>query len=302
MFIKMSKELTFAKELRTSYSSMTPSAGKADFECEIKTIYIPTKDAEYKIPVNLYIPKHTDTKPLPMVVFAHGGCFVAGDMETHNVLAHTVANGTQAMVAYVGYRLAPEHPFPTGLNDFYTAIEWISDNATETGVDANKIAVCGDSAGANFATVATMMARDKKGLQIVGQWLIYLYAASLEMNTASWKALGKTNFPSEDVFINSIKAYIPEGAGSNLPYIAPLSGKHENLPPAFIQVGELDPLLDENILYNKALLQAGVQSEVRVYNKQYHGFIQFFKNTEQNAEGLTALNEGIEFLNSVFNR
>lgn len=292
----------FATGLRTSYRSMIPMAGKPDSECDVKTIAVPTTDSKYSITVHLYIPKSRNIEFLPIVVFAHGGCFVAGDLETHTVLAHTIANDTKAMVAYVDYRLAPEHPFPTGLNDFYTALEWVSANAATIGADPSKIAVCGDSAGANIATVATMMARDKKGPQIVGQWLIYLYAASLEMNTVSWKALGDTNFPSKEVFVNSMGCYIPEGIGSDLPYIAPLKGNHKNLPPAFIQVGELDPLLDENINYNQALLQAGVKSEVRVYGKQNHGFVQFFKNKEQNTEGLTALNDGIEFLNSIFNR
>lgn len=298
----MNKASMFANELRTSYRSMIPSAGKPDTECEIKIIYIPAKDSDYKIPVHLYVPKHSGTRPLPIVVFAHGGCFVAGDLETHTVLVHTIANSVKAIVAYVDYRLAPEHPFPAGLNDVYTTIEWISDYADEIGADPNKIVVCGDSAGANLATVATMMTRDKKGPQIVGQWLIYLYAGSLEMNTVSWKELGDTNFPSKEVFTSSLEGYLPREIGSSLPYIAPLNGKHENLPPAFIQVGDLDPLLDENINYNKALLQAGVKSEVRVYNKQYHGFIQFFKNSEQNTEGLKALNEGIEFLQSIFNK
>ncbi|WP_281323312.1 alpha/beta hydrolase [Flavobacterium aestivum] len=298
----MNKELMFANDLRTSYRSMIPLAGKPDLECDINTITIPTTDSEYNIPVHLYIPKNVEVGLLPIVVFAHGGCFVSGDLETHTVLVHTIASNTQAIVAYVDYRLAPEYPFPTGLNDFYTALEWISANATTIGADLHKIAVCGDSAGANLATVATMMTRDKKGPQIVGQWLIYLYAASLEMNTESWKELGNTNFPSKDVFVSSLNCYIPEGVRSDLPYIAPLIGNHENLPPAFIQVGEYDPLLDENIDYNQALLQAGVKSEVRVYDKQNHGFVQFFKNSEQNTEGLNALNDGVEFLKSIFNR
>lgn len=298
----MSVTLTFAKELRTSYSSMIPSAGKADIECEIKIISIPTNDSGHSIPVVLYIPKHLNKETLPVVVFAHGGCFVAGDRETHVVMAHTIANGAKAIVAYVDYRLAPEHPFPAGLNDIYTAIEWISRNALTIGANPNKIAVCGDSAGANLATVAAMMARDKQGPQIVGQWLIYLYAAALETSTASWKELGNTNFPTKEVFINSLNAYIPNGTGTNLEYVAPLNGNHKNLPPAFIQVGELDPLLDENISYNEALLKAGGKSEIRVYKNQFHGFVQFFKNREQNSEGLTAINAGIEFLNLIFKK
>lgn len=230
----MSTTLTFAKELRSSYRSMISSAGTADTECEIKITHIPTNENGYKIPMHLYIPKKSGTEPLPVVVFAHGGCFVAGDMETHVVMAHTIANGAKAIVAYVDYRLAPEHPFPAGLNDFYTAIEWISKNATQIGANPNKIAVCGDSAGANFATVATMMARDKNGPQIVGQWLIYLYAANLDMNTASWKELGDTNFPTKEILTHSLKAYIPNGTGTDSSYIAPLNGNHKNLPPAFI--------------------------------------------------------------------
>ncbi|MEG0930778.1 alpha/beta hydrolase [Algoriella sp.] len=292
--------LTFAKNFRNSYRSSIPSAGTPDVFAEIKKVNIPSKDAEYDIPVNFYIPKVVDSESLPVVVFAHGGCFISGDLETHAVMAHTIANGAKAIVAYVDYRLAPEHPFPTGLNDFYTTIEWISSNATQIGADANKIAVCGDSAGANFATVAAMMARDKNGPKIIGQWLIYIYAASLEANTPSWNKLGETYFPTKEVFINSIDAYVPNVSERDSLYIAPLDGNHKNLPPAFIQVGELDPLSDENVAYNNALIQAGVKSEVHVYDKQTHGFIQFFKASEQNTEGLKAINDGIDFLNSLF--
>ena len=292
--------LEFAKELRESYRGSIPTAGTPDVFAEIKKINIPSTNDGYNIPVDFYIPKDVDSESLPVVVFAHGGAFVSGDLDTHAVMAHTIANSTKAIVAYADYRLAPEYPFPTGLNDFYTTIEWISNNAAQIGANANRIAVCGDSAGANIAAVSAMMARDKNGPKIIGQWLIYIYTASLEANTSSWKQLGETYFPTKDVFIKSIDAYVPNVSERNSPYIAPLTGNHENLPPAFIQVGELDPLLDENREYNKALIEAGVKSEIREYDKQTHGFIQFFKDSEKNAEGLRAINDGIDFLNSLF--
>lgn len=297
----MDKTLSFAQGMRTSYRSMIPMAGAPDPVSAIKTIAIPTENHDHHITVRLYYPNQKQlSQALPVIIFAHGGCFISGDLDTHDVLVRAIANGAEAIVAYVDYRLAPEHPFPAGLDDMYTVLEWIYHHADTINADPERIAVCGDSAGANLVTVMTMMARANNGPKIAAQWLIYLYAASEGRDTASWAALGDTYFPTQEVHINSMQAYTPKEIDPATSYISPLNGHHEDLPPALIQVGALDPLKDENIAYHEALSKAGTPSTIQVYERQQHGFIQFFKDRTQHSEGARAVQEGIQFLRSAF--
>ena len=296
----MKNLLSFAKELRQSYTEKTPESRTPDHLSEIKSIKIPSLHDDYDIPVDFYYPTNITDKNVPVIVFAHGGAFVSGDLQTHHVLAHTIAYETQSIVAYVDYRLSPEHPYPTGLNDYTSVIDWIYKNSDSLGINPKKIALCGDSAGANLAATASMVARDQLSVPIVAQWLIYLYMANTEANTNSWRELGDTYFPTKEVFTLSKEAYLPEEKNQNLEYAAPLLGNHKNLPPALIQVGTLDPLIDENIKYNEVLQNSGVESTIKVYENQVHGFIQFFKNEKENPKGLEAVKDGIEFLNKIF--
>ncbi|WP_156750116.1 alpha/beta hydrolase, partial [Mycobacterium sp. E2479] len=104
------------------------------------------------IPVRIYWPD-SDLTSLPVVVFYHGGGFCLGDLDTHDPVARAHAVGAEAIVVSVGYRLAPEHPFPAGVNDCWAALQWVADNAAGLGGDPNNIAVAGDSAGGNLAAV-----------------------------------------------------------------------------------------------------------------------------------------------------
>lgn len=298
----MKNLLAFANEQRKSYSDMTPHSGRPEHLSEIKSVYVPAKDGEHKIPVEIYNPKSITDKNAPVIVFAHGGGFVSGDLQTHHVLAHTIAYNTKSVLVYIDYRLAPEFPFPIGLNDYTTVIEWVYNNSDALGIDKNRIALCGDSAGGNLAATASMIARDQLSIPIAAQWLLYLFMADLNTDTNSWKQLGDMYFPTKDFFDLAKQAYLPNENVQNIQYAAPLLGKHEGLPPAFIQVGSLDPLLDENIKYNEVLNNAYVKSEIKVYENQTHGFIQFFKNEEQNPKGLEAVQDGIAFLNKIFHK
>ncbi len=135
---------------------------------EDRTIPGPVGD----IPLRLYTPVAAGSEALPVLVYFHGGGWVIGDLETHDALCRTLANESGCKVVAVDYRLAPEHHFPAAAEDAFAAVQWVEANAAEIGVDANRIAVAGDSAGGNLAAVVSQpLARDAKGPHIAFQIL-----------------------------------------------------------------------------------------------------------------------------------
>lgn len=291
--------IKFAEDLRSTYRAAIPRTGSPDPVAEMRSLNIRAAGPARDIPVRVYVPQGCDAMTkLPIVLFVHGGGFVSGDFETHDVLARAIANGTGALAVAVDYRLAPEHPYPAGLDDVYATLSWLAEHGDQMGGDSRALIVCGDSAGANLATEAAMLARDRRGPKIAAQWLMYP-TVSNKMDTASWRLLGHTNFLTREVMASVIASYVPSGMSPTSPEVAPLWSMHKGLPPAFIQVGELDPLRDENVDYATALRNAGVEASVKVYRGQQHGFIQFYKDKQNHAEGETALGDGIGFVRRV---
>lgn len=292
----------FSQEMRNSYRALIPSAGLPDPVGSVEQIQIPSDESTRAIPARLYRPLDTDSsKKLPMVLFIHGGGFVSGDLDTHDVLVRAICNGVRAIVVSVDYRLAPEFPFPSGLEDSYTALQWMSREAETFNGDNKRIAVAGDSAGANFAAIMAILAREIGDVKLVAQWLMYPTTLD-KTNTESWVKFGDIYFPTKAVMSGVKKSYIPEGILPSHPFLAPLLGNLKYLPPALLQVGGLDPLQDENILYSEALKKAGVDAQVFVYENQQHGFIQFYKDKVQHPKGEEALKVGLEFLNNHLNK
>lgn len=230
-----------------------------------------------------------------MVLFLHGGGWVSGDLETHEVLARAMCNEARAILVYIDYRLAPEFPFPAGLEDAWSALQWMTEHAAASGGDPKRIAVAGDSAGGNLAAALAHLSRDSGEIKLVASWLMYP-VLSYKMETRSWQTLGDRYFPTKTVNTRAIQAYIPENIDPEIAIISPLAGKLENLPPTLIQVGEYDPLRDESMLYGEALKNAGIDTEALVYKGQQHGFLQFYKDKFQHSAGEIALKKGVDFL------
>lgn len=209
--------------------------------------------------------------PLPTIVMFHGGGFVIGDLDTHELNARTLATGCEAVVVSVDYRLAPEHPFPAGVEDAIAATRWAAEHLAELG-GSDRLAVAGDSAGANLSAVAAQAMRDA-GVTLAGQLLIYpvtdMYAEHpshaenaegyfLDLDTMQW-------FDQQYVGGREV-------AGDD-PRFSPRHGDLAGLAPAVVVVAEFDPLRDDGLAYAAALAEAGVPVEVRTFDGLIHGFV-----------------------------
>ena len=225
-----------------------------------------------EIPVRIYAPVAGGGTG-PALVYFHGGGWVIGDLETHDALCRTLANEAGCKVVAVDYRLAPEHPFPAAIDDAYAAVKWVEANSSEIGIDPNRIAVAGDSAGGNLAAAVCLKARDEKGPEIAFQLLIYP-VTDAPRGTQSYKDFAEGHFleaEGMDWFWNHY--VLAAGADPKNPYAAPLrAASHAGLPRAYVVTAGFDVLRDEGKAYAEALKKAGVEVEYVNYEGMIHGF------------------------------
>jgi acetyl esterase len=195
------------------------------------------------MPMRVYTPVAAGAAS-PGIVFFHGGGFVIGSIDVYDAMCRMLANESGARVVSVDYRLAPEHPFPAAVDDALAALKWVQANAASLGIDANAIAVAGDSAGGNLAAVVSQLAR-KAGPRLAFQLLIYPLLTMAE-ETESMRALGEGYFLDRAVMNWFGNHYVPAGTKLDDPRLSPLSaGDVSGLPPAYIVTAGFDPLKDE---------------------------------------------------------
>jgi acetyl esterase len=222
------------------------------------------------VPVRIYRPNATAR--LPLIVFFHGGGFVLCDLETHDGLCRSLANATGFAVASVAYRLAPEARFPEPLEDCYAALAALVARAGEWGFDAERVAVCGDSAGGNLAAAVALLARDRGGPRLRHQGLIYP-VTDAGCDTASMRELATGYMLRRDMMQWFWNCYLARAADAADGRASPLRAKDlSGLPPATILTAEFDPLRDEAEAYADRLRAAGVQVFGRRYLGVIHGF------------------------------
>ena len=222
-----------------------------------------------EITVRVYSP--TPATPLPALVFYHGGGWVIGDLYTHDGICRTLANAAGCVVASVDYRLAPEFPYPAAAEDSYAGLRWVVEHAREIGVDINRIAVGGDSAGGNLAAVVALMAKDRGGPAIAFQVLIYP-VTDHGFDTPSYRENADGYMLTREGMRWFWGHYLPREAEGSQPYASPLRGDLRGLPPAVVVTAEYDPLRDEGEAFAAKLSQAGVPVTVTRYPGQVHGF------------------------------
>ncbi|WP_406816031.1 alpha/beta hydrolase [Mycobacterium sp. M23085] len=252
------------------------------------------------IPVRICWPD-TDLAPLPVVVFYHGGGFCLGDLDTHDPVARAHAVGAEAIVVSVGYRLAPEHPFPAGVDDCWAALQWVAEHAAELGGDPNNIAVAGDSAGGNLAAVTALLARDNGGPALRFQ-LLWYPTVTADLSLPSYTENADAPILNREVIDAFLAWYVPDLDISDpkaLPAtMAPANAADlSGVAPAYIGTAEHDPLRDDGARYAELLGAAGVPVELSNEPTLVHGFVSFALAIPAAAEaterGLTALNKAL---------
>ncbi len=255
------------------------------------------------IPVRIYWPPVAEDSELPIVVFYHGGGFALGDLDTHDPVARAHAVGAEAIVVSVDYRLAPEHPFPAGVDDCWAALQWAAEHAAALGGDPNRIAVAGDSAGANLAAVMALLARDNGGPKLAFQLLWYPTTAA-NLSLPSFTENADAPILNRDVIDAFLTWYIPGVDISDhaaLPAtIAPANAADfRGLASAYIGTAEHDPLRDEGAHYAELLNAAGVPVERSNEPTLVHGYVSFALLIPAAAE---ATNRGLAALKAALHK
>jgi acetyl esterase len=234
------------------------------------------------IPVRIYWPPAAEQSNLPVVVFYHGGGFALGDLDTHDPVARAHAVGAEAIVVSVDYRLAPEHPFPAGVDDCWAALQWVGEHAAELGGDPSRIAVAGDSAGANLAAVMAHLARDNadEGAPVLVFQLLWYPTITADLSLPSFTENATAPILDRDVIDAFLSWYVPgidiSDPKALPPGLAPSNNRNfAGLAPAFIGSAEHDPLRDDAALYASLLKAAGVPAELSNEPTLVHGYVSF---------------------------
>jgi acetyl esterase len=235
------------------------------------------------IPARIYTPLslRQNNSLAPCLVFFHGGGWVIGDLDSHDVVCRKLANEGEIIVIAVDYRRAPEDKFPVAYDDALTATKWIAANAKRFGIDASRLVVGGDSAGGNLAAVVAIAARDAGGPAIAGQMLIYP-VTDLSMTHPSHREPETSLLLSHSLIHWFRDQYLASAADIDDWRASPLRAKTlAGLPPAYVLIAGADPLRDEGAEYAAKLKQAGIPVTYRTFPGQFHGFFTMGKLLEQ---------------------
>jgi acetyl esterase len=258
---------------REAFAAMMQLVGPKDVPIgKVQNLTMPGPGGE--LALRIYTPVAAKSEKLPTLVFFHGGGYVIGDLDTHDGLCRMFANDANMRVIAVDYRLAPEHKFPAAIEDAYAALCWIEAHAADLGVDANHIAVGGDSAGGGLAAAAALTAKEKGAPKIAFQMLLFP-VTQIGSKTKSLHEFAQGYF----LELATLEWFYDHyGAASDVdrkdPRMSPLLAKDfAGLPPAYVMLAGFDPLHDEGMAYAEKLRAAGVSVAVADYSDLVHDFI-----------------------------
>jgi acetyl esterase len=270
-------------ESASAYGKLTPSqarariragaaaaAGPKQSQPTVEDLAIPGPAGP--IPARFYEPPGMGLEERPLIVYFHGGGWTIGDLDTCDSVCRFLAQGVPATVLSVGYRLAPEHPFPAAVEDAFAAFLWAALDNTRLGVDPSRIAVAGDSAGGNLAAAVSLLARDESGPSPAIQALIYPVTDAVggqrsRDEFAKGFLLTKADM---DWFEHH---YLPPGSDHADPRVSMLRAEDlSDLSPAYVATAGFDPLRDEGEAYAARLREAGVRVALRRHPGLIHGF------------------------------
>ena len=225
-----------------------------------------------RVRLRVYTPLKAPRGDLPALLFFHGGGYVIGDLETHDGLCRILANEAGVCVIAVDYRLAPEHKFPAAVDDGLAALRYVQDHAADLGIDPDRLAVGGDSAGGGLAAVLAQAAA-QQGWRLQMQMLLFP-VTQIGQDTPSLTAFAEGYFLEREGLRWFYAHYLPDNVDRDDPRISPLKAKDvRGLAPAFVMLAGFDPLHDEGLHYADRLRQAGVPVTLRDYPDMVHDFI-----------------------------
>jgi len=224
------------------------------------------------LPYRLYLPAQRPARPLPALVFFHGGGCVFGSIDTHDGLCRLLASESGCAIVSAGYRQAPEHKFPAAVEDSWAAIRWFAANAAALGLDPARMGIGGDSAGGGLSAVACQLAARNKGPRLALQFLL-CPVLDAKGETASRRALAEGYFLTQSTMEWMLSQYCAPGTDLNDPRLSPLrAADFSGLPGAHIHTAEFDPLRDEGEAYARALRHAGVAARTTCHAGMIHHF------------------------------
>ncbi|MDD3416891.1 MAG: alpha/beta hydrolase [Lachnospiraceae bacterium] len=265
--------------IKTNYESMA-SMNKDYQKCacyedvmSVKSVRDVCKYGDVEIPLKVFIPDGSgDFKTL---IYYHGGGFAFNNIEVYEYIHRYLAFYGKMVIIAPDYRLAPEYKFPKGLTDAYETLLWTKENIKKYQGQADHINVAGDSAGGNFATVVSMMARDKKGPKIEKEVLIYPLTTNFETEeTESEKNYSTGHFLDYNCMNDPMYFYFEHEEDKKSPYTSPLLAEDlSDMPITCFVSAECDPLLDQGLMYAGRLEDSGVSVEYHIMKGMVHGFI-----------------------------
>lgn len=230
-----------------------------------------------QVPVRVYTSVESDTQKV--LLYLHGGAFFSGSLETHDAVARSLAKATGYRVVSVGYRLAPEHAYPAGLDDCYTTLRWIiaGDNGLEW--DGKNLVLAGDSSGGTFVAALTAKAEDE-GLNQISAQVLFYPSVDLDFDESRYPSLVENGkgYGLETIALKPHNSfYVNSGASAADPLVSPIKRADlSGLPKALVITAEFDPLRDEGEAYAQRLKSAGVPVKLIRYDGATHGFVQYW--------------------------
>lgn len=259
-----------------------------------KDIIIPCKN--HDINARVYRPIHTKNLTLPALIYFHGGGFVLGDLESYDKMLAKLCSESQIAIISIAYRLAPETKFPGAVEDAQESTDWIAKNANVLKINVNRIAIGGDSAGANLATGYCLLNKTRRDFKPFFQLLIYP------------SIIGNDNSESRELFSENLlltknliqwfhQQYIADGQADDPRFNLLKFNDFSDVPPTFVMTCGFDPLRDEGERYATKLIENGIPVRHSCYTDMFHGFINFGKLKQAK----DALNECAMILKRVMN-
>lgn len=263
--IRLPEDLHVARKIK-------PNPRQHIDKVEVTEEYILGDDG-YSIFTRIYSPKATVDKDLPVLLWIHGGGYVMGHPDYDDELCEQFVLEASCIVVAPSYRLAPENPFPAGLEDCYATLMWIANEAHRFGGNSSKIAIAGGSAGGGMTAALALLNRDRKGIELCLQMPLYPMIDYSNVTASSHEATDdrlwsrRNNIEAWNMYLNGLPDI------SQLSYASPLHAlSFEGLPPTYTCVGELDPFRDETIQYVSKLSEAGIPVEFHLYPGCFHSF------------------------------